>query len=220
MTAPVCAYCGRDRGRRPCPALGGPISPSCCGRHRGVEIDCPSHCRYFKEHEEYQRRRLSPEFQRAWLEAMEPFYRERADDLFDFEVFLERILYAHYALKPRGTDVEVLQALESLRTKLGPIAVAAVETPPTEAERHLLEAVDEYMERVGRPAPEDARRAVEALITVVKTLQDPDGREPRRALHGLLGHVEQFLGVPPEIQRAQEEQERLIETPKILRPED
>lgn len=220
MTAPVCAYCGRDRGRRPCPALGGTISPACCGRHRGVDIDCPAHCKYFKEHEEYQRRRLGPEFQRAWLEAMEPFYRERADDLFDFEVYLERVLYAEYALKPRGTDAEVLQALEGLRAELGPIVVAAVETPPTETERHLHEAVREYLERVGRPAPEEARRAVEALIAVMETLRDPNGRDARRALHGLLGHVEQFLGVPPEIRQAQEEQGRLIETPKILRPED
>lgn len=38
---------GGKYGKRPCPALGGTISPSDCGIRRGSELACPSDCPYF-----------------------------------------------------------------------------------------------------------------------------------------------------------------------------
>ncbi len=40
----VCLQCQRQKGKRSCPALGGGICSSCCGRHRLKDIDCPSDC--------------------------------------------------------------------------------------------------------------------------------------------------------------------------------
>ncbi|HTJ41542.1 MAG TPA: antitoxin Xre/MbcA/ParS toxin-binding domain-containing protein [Kofleriaceae bacterium] len=41
-----CAHCRAAKGKRDCPALGGSICPSCCGKHRLVTIACPSDCRW------------------------------------------------------------------------------------------------------------------------------------------------------------------------------
>lgn len=40
-----CGFCGKRKGKRPCPALGA-ICSECCGVHRQKEITCPSHCAY------------------------------------------------------------------------------------------------------------------------------------------------------------------------------
>lgn len=179
-----------------------------------MEIRCPAHCKYFQEHEEYQRRRLGPEFHRAWLETMEPFYRRRQPAALDFVIFLEITVYGQLVVHPHSTDKELLEALEAVERKLSPLEV--IETPVSPLGERLAAAVQERLRARGDLSPEEAQGAVEALRRVIEELRLE--REPRRALHGLRGHVEQFLGVPPEIRRMQEEQAGLIETPKILRP--
>jgi hypothetical protein len=178
-----------------------------------VEIDCPPQCKYFKEHEEYQRARLGPEFHRAWLAAMEPFYRERREDPLDFVVFLEIAVYGYFAQQTRGTDEGLLEALEYARRKLGPIEI--IETPASPLGKRLWEAIEEFMKKKHALDPEEAQEAVEALAQTLRSIV-VEG-EPRRALHGLLGHVEQFIGVPPELEPGEGESD-LIATPKIIRP--
>jgi hypothetical protein len=178
-----------------------------------VELDCPPQCKYFKEHEEYQRARLGPEFHRAWLVAMEPFYRERREDLFDFIVFVEIAVYEYFMEQTRGTDGGLLEALEYARRKLGPIEI--IETPASPLGKRLWEAIEEFMKKKRTLDPEEAQEAVGALAQALRSLV-VEG-EPRRALHGLLGHVEQFIGVPPELEPGEGESDR-IATPKIIRP--
>ena len=43
-----CPQCNRRKGKRPCPALDAKICESCCGKFRGVEIQCPIDCPIFK----------------------------------------------------------------------------------------------------------------------------------------------------------------------------
>lgn len=42
----TCAHCQRRKGKRTCPALAGMICPGCCGKHRGVDLACPTDCRW------------------------------------------------------------------------------------------------------------------------------------------------------------------------------
>ncbi len=42
----TCIYCGARKGKRSCPALGGDICQSCCGKHRTIDIACPPDCRW------------------------------------------------------------------------------------------------------------------------------------------------------------------------------
>ncbi|MDP2343669.1 MAG: hypothetical protein Q8O67_22105 [Deltaproteobacteria bacterium] len=39
-----CVKCGKRKGKRGCPALGGDICSECCGTHRLKEIACPASC--------------------------------------------------------------------------------------------------------------------------------------------------------------------------------
>lgn len=41
-----CVKCGKQKGKRACPALGGDICSVCCGTHRLKEISCPADCQY------------------------------------------------------------------------------------------------------------------------------------------------------------------------------
>jgi len=205
----VCVYCGKDRGRRECPALGGLISTSCCGQHRGIRIDCPPHCKYFKEHEEYQRARLGPQFHQYWIDSTERFYRERRAKLLDFIVFLELAIYQHFLKETRGTDEDLREALDYLRRKLGPIEV--IEAPGSDLGKRLFEAARQYLEKRSDLDAAGAQEAVEALGAAIESFSD--GAEPRKALHGLLGHVEHYIGVPEGM-----EEPSAIETPKIIRP--
>ena len=40
----ACSFCEQRKGKRNCPALGGPICSICCGQHRLTRIACPSDC--------------------------------------------------------------------------------------------------------------------------------------------------------------------------------
>ena len=42
----TCVHCGKSKGKRACPALGGEICPACCGKYRLVEIACPADCKW------------------------------------------------------------------------------------------------------------------------------------------------------------------------------
>jgi hypothetical protein len=42
----TCIHCAGSKGKRACPALGGEICPTCCGKHRLVAIACPDDCRW------------------------------------------------------------------------------------------------------------------------------------------------------------------------------
>ncbi len=206
-----CVYCQNDQGRRECPALGGLISTACCGQHRGLRIDCPPHCRYFKAHEEYRRERLGPEFHRAWLEAMEPFYRDRQTELLDFVLFLELSIYQYFLEQTRGSDEDLSEALEFLKRQLSPIQV--IETPGSTLGRHLSDAARQYNEKKQAPSPEQAQAAVDGLLSAIESLRV--GTEPRRALHGLLGHVERYIGVPEGLAAVPPV---AMKTPKIVWP--
>lgn len=210
MTA--CVYCHQDKGKRECPALGGRISPSCCGENRGVRIDCPPECRYYLKNEEYQRGRWAPEFHEIWIGQTEPFYRQRQTEILDFIVYLEIAIYRYFLEETRGTDDDLLDALHHVKRKLSPIQV--IESPSSRLGQHLWEAVEEH-HRHGRGIDADeGQEATEALVETVRSLMN-DG-EPRRALHGLLGHVEHYLGVPEGID--EEERQKTIETPRIITP--
>ncbi len=48
-----CPSCGRQKGKRACPALGRTICTVCCGTKRIVEIECPADCVYLASAREH-----------------------------------------------------------------------------------------------------------------------------------------------------------------------
>ncbi|OGF55475.1 MAG: hypothetical protein A2Z21_06660 [Candidatus Fraserbacteria bacterium RBG_16_55_9] len=154
---------------------------------------------------------MGPEFHQAWMKATEPFYRERQQEQLDFVVFLEVSLYRYFLQQTRGTDEELHEALEFLKRKLSPVEV--IETPGSSLGKHLAEAARGYMEKKRTLDPEEAQKAAHALVGAVQSLKDSG--EPRQALHGLLGHVELYIGAP---EASAAERPTAIETPKIILP--
>jgi len=207
----LCVYCNSDKGKRRCPALGGLISAKCCGQHRGVEIDCPLSCHYYREHEEHIRGRLAPEFHESWLKAVTPLYQDRRAQLLDWIVVLEISIYSYFTQYSRGTDVDLVEALQYLKSKLSQITI--IESPGSKLGQHLAEAASEIFESGNAMDPEVGQEGVELLIGAIEDLQSEES--PRHALHGLLGHVEHFIGVPEDLKKPAEDE---IETPKIILP--
>lgn len=206
----LCVYCKRRAGKRTCPALGGFICPSCCGQHRGIEISCPISCKYFKTHEGYQRDRLAEEFHTVWLEKTEPLYRAGKEHLIDLIAMIEMLVYQFYRERALGTDNEVLEALEFLQRRFGPVMV--VEAGGTALATHLWNGLQEFLKKESLP-PEAVSEALEKILEIFQAYVNPT--QPRKYLHGMLGHVERFFKLPEELK----ESPSLIATPHIVTPE-
>ena len=206
----LCIYCNKQKGKRSCPALGGLICASCCGQYRGLRINCPISCKYFKAHESYQRERLSAEFHTAWLSATEPLYRQKNYRSIDFIAQLEIAIFRHYRDQTAGTDREVLDALEFLKRRVSPVLV--VETTATALGNELLQAMEEYVKRE-QLSTEQAQEAIEVLLGFLQNRTHTE--DPRHFLHGLLGQVEKYFELPKEMKETQGK----IFKPSIVTPD-
>jgi hypothetical protein len=206
----LCVYCRKRAGRRACPALGGLICPSCCGQHRGIEISCPISCKYFKAHEGYQRLRLAEEFHALWLEKTEPLAKNGKERLIDLMVMIEMLIYQFYRERALGTDSEVCEALEFLQRRFGPVMI--VEAGGSALATHLWDGLQEFLKRESL-TPEEIYEALGKSLEVVRAYAEP--AQPRRCLHGMLGHVERYFKLPEELKASSS----LIATPQIVTPE-
>lgn len=205
----LCVYCSKRAGKRSCPALGGRICSICCGQHRGIAINCPISCRYFKAHETYHRARLAEEFHTLWVEKTEPLYKAGKDRLINFISMIEMLIYQFYRERGLGTDSDILDALESLKRRFGPVMI--VEAGGTALTTHLWNGLQEFLKKEPLTS-EQAYEGLEKSIEIFKAYADP--AQPRKYLHGMLGHVERFFQLPHELK----ESPSLIATPQIVTP--
>lgn len=210
----LCSYCGKAKGSRKCPALRGPICSRCCGEHRGIELDCPASCPYYWKSERYQRERLGPQFRKEWFTANAKLYRDGRERLLNYIMFLELLLYRYYRERTKGTDREVLEGLEFVKQRLGPILLVEGTVQPGLGQ-HLLAEIESYLEE-GQLSREEALEGVEATISFLKDFSGGD-ENPRRYLQGLMGHVEQDFNLPEEEEALPHS--GLIITPDQLREE-
>lgn len=198
-----CVYCKRIKGKRVCPSLGGVICSRCCGENRGVNISCPASCRYFQEHEIYQRNKLGEDYRNKWI--LHNKHLLKREKLLDFMLFMEYVIYLYYHKRVRGNDTEILEALEYLRRKLSPIEVIEISGSPLG--EHLWEEVLEYL-RLNDLDRDEALEGIEASINFLKEYTEEGNK--RKYLHGLLGHVKKHFNLPKE----EGEKPSLIITPE------
>ncbi len=206
---PLCVYCSKRAGKRSCPALGGWICPICCGQHRGIAINCPISCKYLKTHETYHRARLAEEFHALWVEKTEPLYKTGKERLIEFISLVEMLIYQYYRERVLGTDRDILEALESLKRRFSPVMI--VEAGGTALTIHLWNGVQEFVKRESL-SPEQVHEGLEKIIEIFSAYADPT--QPRKYLHGMLGHVERFFQLPDELKASPS----LIATPRIVTP--
>ncbi len=206
---PLCVYCSKRAGKRSCPALGGWICSICCGQHRGIAINCPISCKYLKTHETYHRARLAEEFHALWVEKTEPLYKTGKERLIEFISLVEMLIYQYYRERVLGTDRDILEAVESLKRRFGPVMI--VEAGGTALTTHLWNGVQEFLKRESLP-PEQVHEGLAKIIEIFSAYADPT--QPRKYLHGMLGHVERFFQLPDELKASPS----LIATPRIVTP--
>jgi hypothetical protein len=194
----ACALCGKKKGRRACPAVGGGICSSCCGTKRRVEIRCPEDCRYLEgahgaewSGRETERRRDA----RRLLPVLQPLEEGQTELFF---LVLQGVAAIHRR-RPDTTDALLLQAVTSARRSLETRTRGVLyEHPPEDLRavplvaevRGLFEAKDETG-AVRAPRDEDIVAVLSALekALVASAREDPGQRT-------LLDTIARMVGVP------------------------
>lgn len=200
----VCNHCGKRRGSRRCPALGGEICSRCCGENRLVRIACPQACVHLDRNEKFQRDRQHSRYRAAWIKINADLF-DRMEDFYFF-INLERLLCSAIEEHGRATDAETLSALGYAHTELSPIELIVV--PPSSLARRLM---DELGPMDIDPADrERIREGFTRLQKIIELLHEPDN--PRAFLQGFFAHMEE-LNIP---RSDEEEPSGLILTPDDL----
>ena len=118
MSGRACVSCGRRKGRRACPALGGAICQSCCGTKRLTEISCPPDCAYLETARHHPpavvQRRLEREAQ-----FLVPLVHDLSDRQHQLFLFVQSVIarYRPTAIPPL-TDADVAGATSALAATL------------------------------------------------------------------------------------------------------
>lgn len=183
-----CPKCGRRKGKRACPALGGTICPVCCGAHRVRDISCPPSCRFLAEHQPYQDRRTlerkaAPSAPASGRES-DPLQDERLAWL---ALHIEVPIAESAERDPGFTDGAAILALEFARERLtrgrGRLIIPGEDrktaNPVGEAVYLSLEncRYDQAVILVGSGegyAPEDKRRTLDRVLSTAKAWAGAD----------------------------------------------
>lgn len=204
-----CAYCHLRKGKRSCPALGGPICSQCCGEHRVVRIACPSDCVYLDTGSEYQQRRLGEQFapvRRELYRELGQLGGEKAAALFNL---IEVVTFSYFQGRRDGQDAEVIAAIQALRRMLSPLHVPAAPMPV------FAEHLKKEYENFKKQEPQhviDASTAPEVLDRALKFITEFSGGafQSQRFLSGLIGYVRTFHPEIAEYLSKQQEGGRIV----------
>lgn len=200
----ACVHCGKRRGNRYCPALGGPICSRCCGESRLVQIACPPSCPHLERNESFQREKQLSRYREAFLEANADL-RDREEDL-RLLLMIEGAIFQAMERIDGLTDADVSAALADLHNHFSPLELVA--HPPSLLGRFLFEVIDRELGD-DIVSHERVREILPRVEKVVEALRDP--YSPRAFLQGLSAHIEALL--PPG---TKETQQRVIITPDDL----
>lgn len=204
-----CVYGGKRKGDRECPALGGLICSRCCGEHRGVEINCPPDCRYFKKHEEFQQSKHAETYRETWAEKNRDLLEEENRQLIEAVGVLETLIYYRYRDDTRLTDKKVIDGLKGLENRFKTIELPGSPSEFTDfAHEELKPLIDK-----GRFSRELLKEAASRLIKIAEAYTN----ESRRLVQGVVGRIKEDYDLPAEEpENRTEEIESLITTPGQL----
>lgn len=204
-----CVYGGKRKGDRECPALGGLICSRCCGENRGVEINCPPDCRYFKKHEEFQQSKHAESYRKTWAEKNQDLLEEENRQLVEAIGVLETLIYYRYRDDTRLTDKKVIDGLKGLENQFKTIELPG---SPSEFADFAHEELKPLIDR-GRFSQELLKEATSRLTTVAEAFSDGS----RQLVQGIVGRIKDDYDLPAEEHESRtEEIESLITTPGQL----
>lgn len=201
-----CVYCGKRKGERECPALGGMICSRCCGEHRAVDISCPPDCRYFQKHEEFQQSKQAEPYRDTWVEENEDLLEEEQREMVEAIGILETLIYYRFRDDTTLTDRRIINGLNGLENQLKTIELPGT---TTEFSDFAMEELEPLMEK-GKVSREKLKKATSRLLTVCKKFSD----DSRRLVQGIVGRVKEDYNIPEEESGTPSEKlQSLISTP-------
>ncbi len=125
-----CVYCRDRKGKRPCPALSGPLCGPCCGTHRMVRIPCHTDCVYLDDNVAYQQQRIGEQFEQQRRAFYADLIEHRGAKAAEVWYFLEAVTFKHFHARKDAQDGEVIAAIQTLRRSFSPIHVPEGMAPP------------------------------------------------------------------------------------------
>jgi hypothetical protein len=181
-----CTLCETRKGKRFCPALHARICAVCCGTHRELVLDCPSHCSYLKQAREYGRFRPEPLEDERW------FARVRVEeDFLDAHPLLLEDLLESIRQSALGNsslrDRDVIEALTALVRSFETRANSGLHYEPTlpslaqqaliQELRDVIAGYDQEGQEMGDPHLYDSD-ALKALVFVLRLALDRSSGRP------------------------------------------
>ena len=180
-----CIFCHERKGKRPCPALDGPICSQCCGTHRVVSIACHSDCVYLDTNVEYQQKRVGDQFEQERRAFYKDLLEQSGDKAAEMFYFLEAVTFKHFQAKSDAQDGEVIAAIQALRRSFSPIHVPEGMAPPfTQA---LKKEYDAFMEGE-KPDAQMVSEVLDRGLTFISEFSGT-GLRSNRFLSGLIGFL-------------------------------
>lgn len=201
-----CVYCGKRKGERECPALGGMICSVCCGEHRAVDISCPPDCRYFKKNEEFQQSKQADPYRDTWVEENEDILEDKNRELVEAIGILETLIYYRFQNDTTLTDRRILNGLESLTNQLKTIELPGATSEFTD---YAMEQLEPLIEK-GQVSRDAMKNATSRLKTIGENFTD----NSRRLVQGIVGRTKEDYDLPEDESKAPRQKlESLISTP-------
>jgi len=200
-----------SKGKRKCPALDGFITAKDCGQHRLKEIRCPADCKYLG-HERYQHAQVAEQFHQAWTQEIAPLYQKQDAFALDFLVMLEFASYKFLKENPLSNDSDLIEGLSFLHRQLSPIQV--IESVGNSFGKHLVKEIEIIQKQNPQFDVDKAQQIIDLLLKIINGFEDET--DPRKAINGLMGHLENNFNLA---QLKNKQVEEPIETPpKIITP--
>lgn len=201
-----CVYCGKRKGERECPALGGMICSVCCGEHRAVDISCPPDCRYFKKNEEFQQSKQADPYRDTWVEENEDILEDKNRELVEAIGILDTLIYYRFQNDTTLTDRRILNGLESLTNQLKTIELPGATSEFTD---YAMEQLEPLIEK-GQVSRDAMKNATSRLKTIGENFTD----NSRRLVQGIVGRTKEDYDLPEDESKAPRQKlESLISTP-------
>jgi hypothetical protein len=189
-----CPLCGRQKGRRACPALGHQICTTCCGTKRLTEIHCPADCVYLASAREHPPAATLRQRQRdvgLLVQVMRDLNQRQSETLFLVLTFLMR--HEPPALQPLLDD-DVADAAGALAATFETAARGVIyeHQPASRPAARLVVELKALLAEARRGAGSSFDRDVAVVLRRLEQgvrgvrAQDPGDR---RAFLGVLGRV-------------------------------
>jgi len=203
-----CIKCHQRKGVRFCKPLGGYICTKCCAESRGVSINCPPECPYFKGHESYQEQKMANKNREKLTTRYLKYIDKGKRKLAELMSLIESDIHHYYKDKLSATDEEVINGLKFLRRKESPLVTIEIVGPSFG--EYLYKNVEKFLKEK-RVSSSEVIEVIEEIIKFIESFIKSE-KNSRAYLHFLRGYMKER----EEIEEEKGEEKKIIDTSSRL----